>query len=150
MKFVAFEDLDMSQVDLFDRLSDFEQFERQAIRRGVNVTRQGSIVSQSGLKWQCSFDYRGRNRSALIELIDFDHGSTLEFFVINSSLNISVQLELVSLSTSKTPLSATSVLEPKTLAARLLVQSMKLTRSKFNKRYKNRLHRIGKNLTGAE
>ncbi len=39
MKFVAFEDLDMSQVDLFDRLSDFEQFERQAIRRGVNVTR---------------------------------------------------------------------------------------------------------------
>jgi len=36
------------------------------------------------------------------------------------------------------------------LAARLLVQSMKLTRSKFNKRYKNRLHRIGKNLTGAE
>ena len=24
MKFVAFEDLDMSQVDLFDRLSDFD------------------------------------------------------------------------------------------------------------------------------
>ena len=70
--------------------------------------------------------------------------------MINSSLNIPVQLELVSLSTSKTPLSATSVLEPKTLAARLLVQSMKLTRSKFNKSYKNRLHRIGKNLTGAE
>lgn len=39
MKFVAFEDLDTSQVDLFDRLSDFEQFKRQAIRRGLNVTR---------------------------------------------------------------------------------------------------------------
>jgi hypothetical protein len=34
------------------------------------------------------------------------------------------------------------VLEPKTLAARLLVQSMKLARSKFNQRFKSRVGKL--------
>lgn len=150
MKFDAFKDLEIGQIDLFDRLSDFEQFERQVIRRGVNISRQGSIVSQSGLKWQCNFDYRGRNRSVLIELVDFEQPSALKFYVINNALNISVKLDLVALSLSRTRLSATSVIEPKTLAARLLVQSMKLTRSKYNKRYKSRLNAVCANIMSVE
>lgn len=50
MKFSANQDLDIPQFELFDRLSNFESFERQAIRRGVSLSRQGSLVSMLGLK----------------------------------------------------------------------------------------------------
>ena len=37
MKFSANQDLDIPQFELFDRLSNFESFERQAIRPSVSV-----------------------------------------------------------------------------------------------------------------
>jgi hypothetical protein len=142
MKFSANQDLDIPQFELFDRLSNFESFERQAIRRGVSVSRQGSLVSMSGLKWNCSFKLRGRQRTALIELVEFEQGHSMSFYVVNASMNIPVLLDLSALSVNQTRLIATSVLEAKTLAARLLVQSLKLTRSKANRRYQSRLSQI--------
>jgi len=39
-----------------------------------------------------------------------------------------------------------AVLEPKTLTARLLVESMKLARSKYNKRFQKRVAELAKEL----
>jgi hypothetical protein len=66
----------------------------------------------------------------------------MSFYVVNASMNIRVLLDLSALSVNQTRLIATSVLEAKTLAARLLVQSLKLTRSKANRRYQSRLSQI--------
>jgi len=66
----------------------------------------------------------------------------VSFYVVNASMNIRVLLDLSALSVNQTRLIATSVLEAKTLAARLLVQSLKLTRSKANRRYQSRLSQI--------
>ena len=66
----------------------------------------------------------------------------MSFYVVNASMNIRVLLDLSALSVNQTRLTATSVLEAKTLAARLLVQSLKLTRAKANRRYQPRLSQI--------
>lgn len=50
MKFVAKQDVELPQQTLFDRMADFQMFERVAIRRGVDVVRTGSLASKSGIK----------------------------------------------------------------------------------------------------
>jgi hypothetical protein len=49
------------------------------------------------------------------------------------------KVELVPLSPTRTRLMVETVLSPKTLAARLLVQSLKLAKSSLTQRYKSRI-----------
>jgi hypothetical protein len=147
MKFSANQDVDIAQYDLFERMSNFGHFEGQAIRRGVTVVRQGLSMAMVGLKWKCVFKLLGRDHAMVIELSEFDQGNAVLFNFLNFSLNIRVRAELSALSRQRIRVHATSVLEPKTLAARLLVQSMKLGRSKFNKRLQARLVQLCKKLS---
>jgi len=61
---------------------------------------------------------------------------------MNPALHARLEIEVIPLSRVQTRIQVVSVLEPKTLAARLLVQSMKLARSKFNQRFKSRVGKL--------
>ena len=146
MKFVAKEDVALPQKVLFEIMADFQMFERVAIRRGVEVTRSGSIAAADGLKWDCTFEFRGRDRTACVRLAEFSDPEKMVFFITNPALDNRVEITVSALSKKQSRFHVSTVLEPKTLTARLLVQSMKLARSKYNKRFQKRVAEVAKEL----
>lgn len=146
MKFVAKKDVERPQQALFDCMADFQMFERVAIRRGVEVVRTGSTASSSGIKWDCKFEFRGRDRDAQVQLTEFNTPESLGFLVANAALNIRLEITVSALSKNQSRFIVTSVIEPKNIKARLLVQSMKLARSKYNQRYQKRVAEVANEL----
>ena len=150
MKFVAKEDITLSQQVFYDRMADFQMFERVAIRRGVDITRHGSLASAEGLKWDCMFEYRGRDRRATVQLSEFSAPERMLFLVTNSALNTRLDITISALSKTQSRFQVSAVLEPKSLTARLLVQSMKLARSKYNKRFQKRVAEVASELVALD
>ena len=146
MKFVAKEDVALPQQVLFDLMADFQMFERVAIRRGVEITRSGSMASSDGLKWDCTFEFRGRDRMACVHLDEFSAPEKMAFLITNPALDNRMGITVSALSKKQSRFQVSTVLEPKTLTARLLVQSMKLARSKYNKRFQKRVAEVAKEL----
>ena len=59
MKFSAQEDLKLPQAEVFARLSNFETFERIAIKRNVRVSQiSQSNPNEDTLGWNCRFKSR--------------------------------------------------------------------------------------------
>ena len=146
MKFVAKEDVALPQQVLFDLMADFQMFERVAIRRGVEITRSGSMASSDGLKWDCTFEFRGRDRMACVHLDEFSAPEKMAFLITNPALDNRVEITVSALSKKQSRFQVSTVLEPKTLTARLLIQSMKLARSKYNKRFQKRVAEVANEL----
>ena len=146
MKFVAKEDVALPQQVLFDLMAEFQMFERVAIRRGVEITRSGSMASSDGLKWDCTFEFRGRDRMACVHLDEFSAPEKMAFLITNPALDNRVEITVSALSKKQSRFQVSTVLEPKTLTARLLIQSMKLARSKYNKRFQKRVAEVANEL----
>jgi len=146
MKFETKEDVALPQQVLFDLMEIFQMFERVAIRRGAEVTRSGSMASADGLTWDCTFEFRGRERKACIHLAEFSAPEKMVFLITNPALNNRLDITVSALSKKQSRFHVRAVLEPKTLTARLLVQSMKLARSKYNKRFQKRVAELAKEL----
>lgn len=80
MKFSAQEDLKLPQAEVFARLSNFETFERIAIKRNVRVSQiSQSNPNEDTLGWNCRFNVHGRQRDVEIRLIEFDEPNSIKF-----------------------------------------------------------------------
>ena len=146
MQFGAKKDVALPQQVFFDRMADFQMFERVAIQRDVDVTRRGSMASAEGLKWDCTFKYRRRVRKACVHLKTFNAPENMVFSVTNPALDIRLEITFTALSKTQTRFQVSAILKPKTLTARLLVQSMKMTRSKYNQRFQKRVAEVANEL----
>jgi hypothetical protein len=92
-----------------------------------------------GIKWQIGYPLRGKYRIVDLTLVEADVPNTLVFDVQNPTMAGKMRIDVIPLSRTQTRLKVDSVLQPKSLSARLLVHSMKLARSKFNRRFARRL-----------
>jgi len=90
--------------------------------------------------------FRGRNRSFEVNLIEADVPNSLVFDADNPSVAGKTRMDVIPLSRTQTRLKVEAVIQPKTLGARLLVQSMKLARSKFNRRFARRVQDLAEGL----
>ena len=145
MQFVAKEDIDAPIEELFAALSDFEGLERSAIRRGVEVQRKGDITAPApGLAWDTEFTFRSAQRKIAVELVAFEPSTDMAFTGEGNGISSEMQVELISLSPRRTRLTVTLKLKPKTLAGRLMVQSLKLVRGKVARRFKSRVSEFAK------
>ena len=143
MKFSAQEDVKLPQADVFARLSNFDTFERIALKRNVRVSQiSQNNPNEDTLGWNCKFKVRGRLRDVEIRLIEFDEPNSLKFHAVNPALHARLEIDVIPLSRVQTRIQVVSVLKPKTLVARLLVQPMKLARSKFNKHFQSRVGKL--------
>jgi hypothetical protein len=140
MKFSSHEDI-VAPIDaVFDAVTDFHAFERQALRRGAEVQRRDSLVEPGpGMTWDAAFMLRGKRREITIELTHMDRPNGLLADAWSNNLTGQFTVDLVALSRNRTRLSVTLALEPKTLAARLMLQSMKLARKTLTRRFRKRL-----------
>lgn len=140
MKFSTKEDVEAPIAAVFGMLSDFEVYERSAIRRGADVNRVGDHdVPHEGQLWDASFELRGKARKARVELIRYTPPTDLVFEANSGGLNTALQLELVALAPNRTRISVMFEIKPLNLPARLFVQSMKLAKSNLTKRFRLRV-----------
>lgn len=140
MQVTAVEDVAAPIDHVFSELTNFTALERQALRRGMDVRRSyRSAMPEIGEGWTVKFRFRGKDREATILLQRFDDPQSLEFGGVSGGLETQTQIDLVPLSPNRTRVNVVVKLTPKTLSARLLVQSFKLARSNINKRFKSRM-----------
>ncbi|MCE8006051.1 SRPBCC family protein [Aestuariivita sp.] len=147
MKLSTKEDVEAPIATVFGMLSDFEMFERSAIRRGAEVHRVGEHEApEVGLAWEASFSMRGKERSARVELTQYTPPSDMVFESRSSGLITLLEIELMPLSPRRTRVAVSAQFKPSTLPARLFVQSMKLAKSNLSKRFKLRVADYAKDI----
>ena len=145
MKFVSKEDIEAPIAEVFAVLSEFESFERSAIRRGVEVQRMGDVAAPtSGLGWDVQFLYRGKRRDLHLTLAEYEPVTRMRLSAEGGGIEGGLDVELLALSPGRTRMVVVLELKPRTLSGRLLVQSLKLAKSKLTKRYKLRVAEFAK------
>lgn len=103
MKFSSHYDLKLSQDIVFDRLSEFEKFERIAIKRGARVRRldEGDDIID-GIKWQIGYPLRGKYRIVDLTLVEADVPNTLVFDAQNPTMAGKIRIDVIPLSRTQT------------------------------------------------
>lgn len=128
---------------VFDAISDVDFWERAALRRGAEVTRTDKLRSLApGLSWMIRFGWRGRERQMHVVLKQLDRPNVLALEGDSPSVEGGVVMELVALSTTRARILVQTTVKPRTLAARLFLQSMRLARGKVNARYDKKLRQL--------
>ncbi|MEL6607778.1 MAG: SRPBCC family protein [Pseudomonadota bacterium] len=137
MKFSTKEDIEVPLRDAFATLSDFDDFERRAMRRGADVTRVDDKAEVGpGLKWEASFRYRGKVREAQAELTQFAEPDGYTITTNSAGLIADFTVSLVALSPARTRMGIALELTPTNLSSRLLLQSLRLAKSTLTRRFK--------------
>lgn len=147
MKFTTKEDIEAPIEAVFDMLSEFEVFERSAIRRGAEVQRVDRLPNPGpGMEWDVSFAMRGKQREMAIKLMDFDAPQRMSAQAISPGFNGAFIVDLIQLSKTRTRLAVDIDFKPQNLSARLLVQSLRLAKASLTKRFKLRVAEYAKDL----
>lgn len=139
MKFNAREDIEAPIDVVFARITEFDQFERQALRRGATVKRLQTTEAGPGTAWDIAFTFRGKERRLRATLAQLDAPNFMRVDSQTSGIVGETQIELVPLSPRQTRLSVTINLSAKTLPSRLMLQSLKLARGTLVQRLKRRV-----------
>ncbi len=139
MKFSTREDIEAPIDFVFARVTDFDAFERRALRQGAQVHRQGDGPVDVGTVWDISFHYRERMRNAQATLTTLDAPHELKIDSISDGLTAQTDVALVALSPGRTRVIVGFELRARTLTARLLLQSLKLAKGKLTKRFRARV-----------
>lgn len=143
MKLSTREDIEAPLEAVFASFADTEYWERAALRRGAEVTRTDRLQAVGpGMAWNVGFRFRGKPRRLSVKLTAMEPGQNMAFHVIGSSFDAFVALDFVELSARRTRVNVATEVKPRTLAARVFIQSMKLARSKIERRYEARVGAI--------
>ena len=145
MQFSTREDIEAPIDYVFGVVSDFEGFQRQAMRRGAEVARCDSLSAPgTGMSWEAAFPFRGKRREIEIEMVEYAPPNRLVFVSRMTGMGGVMTVERLALWRGRTRLEMSIELKPLSLAAKLLVQSMKLARGSLNKRFKVRVAEFAK------
>lgn len=140
MKFSGREDIEAPAEAVFAALSDFGAFERAALRRGAEVTRLDRLVHPDiGMTWDTRFTHRGRARRVVLDMRQYDPPNALAVAGESAAFRMMLVLSLVELSRRRTRLVVEFEVWPRTLAARLMLQSLKLGKAGLTRRFRKRL-----------
>ena len=139
MKFSTREDIEAPAEFVFDRVTDFDAYERRALRQGADVSRRNDGPIGVGSIWDVVFTFRGRERRVAAEITTLDRPTAMVIHSASDGLDVQTEVDLIALSQTRTRVMVSIELKAKTLTARLLLQSMKLAKTKLTKRFKARV-----------
>ncbi len=140
MKFVSHEDIEAPVGFVFKAVTDFTGHERAALRRGADVQRLNATVEPGpGASWNVAFHYHGKIRRMIARITRCDHLELVEFAGVSDGFELTLQINLLALSPRRTRLTMSLDLRPRSLGARLMLQSAKLGRSRLKHRYDEKL-----------
>ena len=146
MRFKTREDIEAPMDYVFNVVSNFEGFQRQALRRGAEVARLDVLDRPGvGMAWDIAFPFRGKRREMQVELVEYEPPSHMVFDSHMTGMTGHMRIDLMALSRSRTRMVLAIELKPESLAARLLVQSIRLARGSLDKRFQLRVAEFAKN-----
>jgi len=149
MRFSTREDIEVPIGQVFFAISDFDGFERQALRRGAEVQRQDTFGKPGvGSEWQMRFEFRGKPRKVRARITEFEAPNGYRAETESGGVDGIVSIELVALSPRRTRMHVAVDLQSRTLSARLLVQSLKFAKAKLSKRFSNRVWQFARDIEG--
>lgn len=148
MKFSTRCDVDLPAAALFDAAADFHQIERMLVRRGARVQRVDPAHG-SPMAWHLAFDWRGREREVDLAVTRFDRPELLEMRGRSDTFDLTLAATVVALSRSRSRLNLEVEAKPRTMKARLLLQTAKLSKGKIDRIFADRFHDYVASVTGT-
>lgn len=143
MRLSTREDVEAPIGFVFDALCDFDTWERAALRRGADVQRlDGPVGTAPGAGWQVQFDFRGKTRGGELRLSEIEPPQKLRFTGTGGSFEGALEIDLLDLGPRRTRVTVISEAKPRTLSARIFLQSVKLGKAKLAKSYEQRIARF--------
>lgn len=147
MKFVTKKDIEAPIDQVWAALSDFEGWERAAMRRGADVARTDTLRSPGvGMAWQGRFQYRGKDRKTDVKLTELVAKTALGFTASSAAIESDARVELIEMSAKRTRLHVTMEVKPRSLGARLFLQSLRLARAKVDRKFETRVSQLAEDL----
>ena len=140
MKLAAKYDIEAPVDFVYAQLVDFDGWERAAMRRGAEVGRTDNLPQAgSGMTWATQFRYRGKDRKATIRIDSLTPQSQVALTGISTLADGALQIDLLNLAAKRTRIEVRLEVRPKTLAARIYVQSLKLARARVERGFAQRV-----------
>jgi hypothetical protein len=147
MKLTSKTDLDVPAGVVYAALADHAGWEREAVRRGAEVERPADMpFSGVGAGWRVRFPFRGKMRKALIRVDKMEPDREMAFSFQGQALEGGAEVEVTVLSPRRSRLKVSLVVKPKTLAARLFLNTLKLARRRVQARLDQRLAQLAKRI----
>ncbi|MGR3463981.1 SRPBCC family protein [Limimaricola sp.] len=122
---------------VFEQASDFTAFERQALRRGIEVESRGG-PDPLGRGWSAAVPVMGRERQIAAEIVGYD--APRDYAVRGESSGVEILLKVEALEEeSGSQLGLSVTMAPRSMPGRLVLQSLKLARGTLETRLAGRL-----------
>lgn len=152
MKLTAKSDIEVPLAFAYQCITDFESWERVALRRGAEVARTsgasaGASGDGTGTIWRIRFPFRGKIRSASVTLAELIREQSVAFSMGSPSMDGQSLIELQALSPRRTRIKVTAEAKPKTLAARLFINTLRLARGRVSRKFEARVDQVGADIT---
>ena len=140
MDFRTHEDIKAPIAYVYERITNFQAFERQALRHGAQVSRlDGAGPVQAGSAWDVAFTFRNKDRELRATVAELTAPQEVVIDTEAKGLASLTQASLLALSAQTTRVEVKISLSAKSLSARLLLQSLKLARSNLQTRFEKRV-----------
>ena len=139
MKLTSKQDVDAPAEFVLGQLTDFESWERAAMRRGIEVDRTDKLTAPgAGMAWTTKFRYRGRDRRFSIKVEKIDPEGQVWFSMTSALADGTMSIEIVAMAAKSSRAFVSIEILPKTFTAKLFVQSLKLAQSRVDKKLAQR------------
>ncbi|MBF9048750.1 SRPBCC family protein [Roseobacter sp. HKCCD9010] len=150
MKFKVAEDVDAPIGFVFERMTDFSQFEADVKRRGADLRRVGNWTQiAEGVQWRGAVQVRGKKRKIEAELTELVPDESAKVDITVGGMEAVYQMAFIALSPEVTRVATELDLKPRTLTARLIIQTLKLARGRVVRRMTRNLMRQGNQTAAA-
>jgi uncharacterized protein YndB with AHSA1/START domain len=147
MKVTSRHDIEAPVAFVFQTLTDFDGWERSAMRRGSDVVRTDKMTAVGvGLAWLVRFRFRGKDRRLAITLTGIDAPSRVSFAMTGGLFDTTSIIDLMELGANRTRLVMVGEARPKTLGARLVLQSLRLARGRVQRKVDRRVATIAEEI----
>ena len=144
MKLNGKQDVDVPASFVARVLLDFQGWERAALRRGLDVRRTDGLTEPGiGSSWSIRFSFRGRQRVVDLTVVEREASGRVVVSFVGKAAQGTATLVPLALSPHRTRISASVDVQARTLAARLLFQSLRLARQRVVRRFDKRMALFG-------
>ena len=150
MKLISKTDLEVPAAFVYAQLADHPAWEREFLRRGADIERPADMPQSGvGAGWHVQAPFRGKQRRILLRVAGLDPDRSLAFTFDGQSMQGDAVLEVQALSARRSRLRLTLDVKPKTLAARLFINTLRLAKGRVQARLDKRVNQLAARIEGS-
>jgi uncharacterized protein YndB with AHSA1/START domain len=148
MRLASRTDIAAPATGVFAVLTDLDRLEEGARQAGVRLRRsdtgQGLVL---GATWQSQFVWRGRERAAECTVERIDPPRSIRLGTRSGNYACTIDLTLAPLSRTLTRMAVVMEVKPLSVGARLVLQTLRIGRSRLELRLDRRVEGAGRMIT---